>query len=668
MATSGKQPLTNNSSDGTFCCPICLEEVRNPKYLACLHTFCESCIQTYISSTATCHDSLNTKTINCPVCRKCIDAPRKDISNEEWATSLPENKLIVSMWLKTKNADKQLCKFCEGKEKSVPATYWCKPCMATICDDCKALHEFVPILQNHKIVNIADSKDLDNEYEVEELCPEHKGKTIDAFCHLHQKLCCCICLAKHHILCEGVEVIADMAVEKEQNDVHKIISSFSDLQKCIENMQLKNRSKIADLNSMKQEMCSGAEKAVQEIKKMIDDAFTAWIKRFEQTHADSVGNLDVATDELKRFSTTVHETRILLQSVLKNGSPKQLFITKQNQLARIVDHFNRLKSQDIWNFPEGYTQQDTRYLQQLLNDNKFEDVKLSKSPSETVETLLQYVSKASCSNLMKRNHETSNKDWMKVTFKLVSQITNLPERSYYGLFVHDTHIILSLENTRSLRIFDVSEPNVKCIHTEKCPSVPYGMCHSRVNETLNEVYVSFQNSVVLYSIDIRGKVKFTKLQTISLKLPMKTISCGLTAIFSANDDNAFVCSPDFTSEYTTLIKKEPSVVLFLSSSSKSDFCTFTKDGCVMVVNRNFQQIFQSKEFQDELRGLTFDLHDNILVCCRTNKLKQIKWGGNESRDIELAGISDAYNVVLHPSGEKVLVLDFDKKCCIYQVL
>lgn len=109
-------------------------------------------------------------------------------------------------------------------------------------------------------------------------------------------------------------------------------------------------------------------------------------------------------------------------------------------------------------------------------------------------------------------------------------------------------------------------------------------------------------------------------------------------------------------------------VPFLSSSSKSDFHAFTKVGRVVVVDRNYKQIFQSEEFQGELRGLTFDLHDNVLVCCRTNKLKQIKCGGNESRDIELVGISNAYNVVIHPSGEKVLVLDFDAKCSIYQVL
>lgn len=130
-----------------------------------------------------CHDSLNTKTINCPVCRKRIDAPRKDITDEEWASFLPQNKLIVRTLLRTNDTDNQLCKFCERNEKSVPAKYWCKTCMETICDECKALHKLVPILQNHKIDNMVDLKVRENEVQTDEVCPEHEGKLIDAFCH-----------------------------------------------------------------------------------------------------------------------------------------------------------------------------------------------------------------------------------------------------------------------------------------------------------------------------------------------------------------------------------------------------------------------------------------------------------------------------------------------------
>uniref|UniRef100_A0A8W8NWD1 TRIM56 n=1 Tax=Magallana gigas TaxID=29159 RepID=A0A8W8NWD1_MAGGI len=633
-AGSGNKPLTNSSSDDTFRCPICLEEVRNPKYLSCLHTFCESCIQTYISSTATCNDSLDSKTINCPVCRKCIDAPRKDISDEEWASSLPQNKLIVSMLLNS-NPDKELCKFCERKQKRVSATHWCKACMETICNECKAFHELVPSLQDHKIANLDDTKVCEVGVEVEEFCPEHQGKIIDAFCHQHQKLCCCFCLVKHHRLCSKVETITDIGVETEQHDVPNIISIFSDLEKCIENMQEQNKTKIVDLSVMKQEICTKTEIAIKEITTLVNDAHAAWIKAFEQTHADSVGIVETASDELKRFSTTVHETKILLQSVLKSGSPKQLFVTKQNQLARINNHISHLKSLDLWNFPEKYTQPDFNFLKQLSNQMKFEDVNMSKGTSGTIETILYTFRNVTGSDIFRRKQEMSRKDWMKVSFKLTSKIRNLSEYVYYGLFVHDTKIILPFRNPPSLKIFDVSKTEGKCIHTELCQETPYGLCHSRVNESLNEVYVSFLNFVDLYSIDVEPMVKCTKLQTIQLSKPMKAISCGLNSIFSANDSEAFICSEDFSVQYSSSFNREGALTPFLSSSSKSDFHCFSKNGRVVVADGNNKTIFESNKFQSDLRGMTFDLHDNILVCNRKNKLIQIRNGCSESRNIEL---------------------------------
>lgn len=118
--------------------------------------------------------------------------------------------------------------------------------------------------------------------------------------------------------------------------------------------------------------------------------------------------------------------------------------------------------------------------------------------------------------------------------------------SFYGLFIHNLNIIFSFTDPPSLRIFDLSKPDGKCIHTEEWASDPYGLCHSGVNERLDEVYVSFENSVVLYLIDIRDKVTFTRVRTICLKKkPMQEIACGLDTIFSANNKNVFVCSLDF---------------------------------------------------------------------------------------------------------------------------
>lgn len=106
-----------------------------------------------------------------------------------------------------------------------------------------------------------------------------------------------------------------------------------------------------------------------------------------RNHTNSVENFEVASDELKRFLTTVRETKIIWQFMLEKGSLEQLFVTKQNQLDRIVNHISRLKSLDVWNFPDRYIRPDYNFRKQLLNQKKLAGVRLLKAPSGTIATI-----------------------------------------------------------------------------------------------------------------------------------------------------------------------------------------------------------------------------------------------------------------------------------------
>ena len=151
---------------------------------------------------------------------------------------------------------------------------------------------------------------------------------------------------------------------------------------------------------------------------------------------------------------------------------------------------------------------------------------------------------------------------------------------------------------------------------------------------------------------------------------MNTISRGPAAIFSASDTKAYICIQDFIIKHTSEFSTGASVP-FVSSSMTSDLHCFLSESHVVVADSSDEHIFRSDRFNGLLAGLTFDLHDNVLVCTINNKLKQVRHGGKESRDIELEGIGSTYNVVLHPTGEKMLVMDysgFAEKCCVYQIL
>ncbi|CAG2217733.1 unnamed protein product [Mytilus edulis] len=95
-------------------CTICLETFKQPKYLPCLHTFRETCINTYIVSTVKGEKSEGFK---CPVCRRLVPI-RENLENlETWAKSLPGNHFVVSMIdRKAMKKAEKLCDACSSKK------------------------------------------------------------------------------------------------------------------------------------------------------------------------------------------------------------------------------------------------------------------------------------------------------------------------------------------------------------------------------------------------------------------------------------------------------------------------------------------------------------------------------------------------------------------------
>ena len=365
--------LDNPSIDrDKFRCPICLEEVRDPKYLPCFHTFCKSCIQTYISSTAACTGDQSVKTIECPVCRKSITAPRNDISSEEWAGALPQNKLIVSMSVNAEQKETSYCMFCLRNNEKVEAKHWCKTCIETVCDNCKSFHSRVPSLQNHKIVSLTNARDLNNDIEIDEPCPLHKGKYFEVFCQDHDQLCCSICFATKHRTCRKVEAIEDVAAEPDLLCSQMTSTCFIDALKKLQDIQEEYKNKVDKLNTRKQEICACTETKVEEIKALLDKVHDQWMKQFSQKHADAVGNIEIASDEVKRYAMTVQEAKTLLEKVLEHGSPKQIFVTRYKVRRQILEHVDRLRTLKIWDVVDDYIQPDTNFLNQVCKDEKFE--------------------------------------------------------------------------------------------------------------------------------------------------------------------------------------------------------------------------------------------------------------------------------------------------------
>lgn len=184
---------------------------------------------------------------------------------------------------------------------------------------------------------------------------------------------------------------------------------------------------------------------------------------------------------------------------------------------------------------------------------------------------------------------------------------------------------------------------------------------------MDKVYVSFDTYVEHYEIVVIERVTIQKIETIMLKTPMRVLSRGSTMLFTRSRSEKMICTSDFSIKQSSKVSSSASPP-YISASFNSDQHAFIKNSCVHVVDQYNEEVFKTETLTTKYRGLAFDIQDNIFICLKSKMIKQIKYGGCESRDIELPGIQQAYNVVLHPTGEKVLILDFCDGFCIYKVI
>ncbi|KAA0199764.1 Tripartite motif-containing protein 2 [Fasciolopsis buskii] len=83
--------LAQEIHDEFLVCKICFESYTNPKCLACLHTFCASCIERHISAEVTYNRYTDYKDFTCPLCRKRTQLPLGGVKR------LPDNFLISGL-------------------------------------------------------------------------------------------------------------------------------------------------------------------------------------------------------------------------------------------------------------------------------------------------------------------------------------------------------------------------------------------------------------------------------------------------------------------------------------------------------------------------------------------------------------------------------------------
>ena len=604
-------------------CPICLEILKAPKNLPCLHTFCEKCIGTYITSL---FERDKNQSTECPVCKSVFVIP-EGLCADDWARQLPDNFFLVSLIENTNiGSANNICMSCQRFEEESEALFVCVDCVDTLCKNCYLCHRSNRMSKDHEIVSVEDFKAIDrNKLKLKSYCSEHKDENIKFYCLDHEEPCCSICISIKHRKCDEVQTIQDASKGFSQSESVKSLQTFmSHVSRDVDTVLSKIDEEMADLNSQNATALSEIEKMFKDMAEKVgklEDRLRSRLGKLVEVNKDELERKKMACGNLKK--QLENETR-LLDTCIEKASDAQLMIEVKRIEDKIRSYDKCFEDQDIY---------ETFHV-------KLEVINYVEELFQQIEESCHIVSTTSDS-LYSLEHLHYKK-----TFKLVKTLTFLNEHYEACLTNNSNKIVTICNSEKCLEIFNFNEQKPQ---TLKLQGLPYDI--AQVSEDV--VAVLFRDLKVVQYINVTNE---NIVQTVGVKEGSSSININENKLIVARpvDITTYDKSGQVISTISTGIMQATYIscyksFLYYTDDSNSLICKTTSDEeCFRFLHADVKGI----------NGIACDKMGNIYVTGQTsNNVVQIKKDGSghtillsEDDGIQSPGYIDVSN-----DGKRIIV-------------
>ncbi|CAG2250650.1 unnamed protein product [Mytilus edulis] len=505
-------------------CPICLETLKSPKSLPCLHRFCEICIGEFISSTER-RSGHKLSSYPCPVCRSVVTPTNPDDDTSQWVLSLPQSKQMGQS-----ESTKQECHMCKKQNNLNIATHWCRNCVKAFCKECLRLHNLMKFFADHKVVKIDEIKKCasGSDYDlslVSDSCPIHKSKIFEAFCFDHQKLCCVLCLTLQHRNCKFVHAIDEINYLNKRSILSSLESELIKMKSKVYELKEARVFHKEKLDAVFTEIKLNASQHVLCLKEKLNSLLDVFIKKLNLTSDEQRLCSEEKIEVVDKLSRYIEQLQNVLKTVQDQCNLNQTFIFFEQTKAELESIVRDVK--DVINITSVNNADFyfSKTLDLVASVDSLGDIEFSKSNSIDSDELTRqlYPSKSVLLDKSRPPLFYNN-----ISFKH-NKTVSLKGFTIYGcVFVSETEVVLGGSETCK----DVLTGNIKTL------DISTGNITSEyiIADIVKRLAYDFESASLFVSCD--GSkfhyLKFVKDFRAHVNLERITKSVGGTCVFEKN--------------------------------------------------------------------------------------------------------------------------------------
>ena len=281
-------------------CPLCLETVKNPRTLPCLHSFCLECLDELASFA---RRQLQT-TIKCPVCQTSFPIPDTD-TFANLPSSFHLNRLVDVLALEDGTVQTQKCNTCDENNR---ATSFCFVCQNFLCASCFQYHQRFKATRGHRnvLMDNLQAQDLQELIQRPVMCSQqyHEDQPMEFYCEDCKVLVCHKCSVVSHNRHRMTDI--QKAAEEQKLQMAEVVAKVK-AEILLYDRQIKTQTElkkknIADIMNAEKKMTDTVEEMIRDLReheKKMRDKFRDIYEAEQNQHAVRLENLELINTQLK---------------------------------------------------------------------------------------------------------------------------------------------------------------------------------------------------------------------------------------------------------------------------------------------------------------------------------------------------------------------------------
>ena len=325
-------------------CPLCLETVKNPKTLPCLHSFCLECLDELANFA---RRQLQT-TIKCPVCQTSFPIPGTD-TFANLPSSFHLNRLVDVLALEDGTVEAQKCNSCDENN---PATSYCFVCQSFLCTTCFQSHQRFKSTRGHRNIFIdkLQAQDVQELIHRPVMCSHkyHEDQALEFYCEDCKVLICLKCsIVSHnrHLVTETQKAAQEQKMQMAEA-VAKVKAEILMCENEIKKQTELKTENLTDIMNAEKKMTETMEELIRDLRehqKKMKQTFRNICGAEQKQHGIRLENLELITTKLK---SCVEQG----QGILQRNISAEILQTNHVILGR-CDELLKERKPDVYKSP-----------------------------------------------------------------------------------------------------------------------------------------------------------------------------------------------------------------------------------------------------------------------------------------------------------------------------